>query len=237
MNNAYEKVTLITGGAIRIGKIIAEELPFTKLVLHYHSSKQDALALQQKLLKKGCQVELFQADFLKPKEIENLFLFIKEKYGKLDILINNAACFQKTDFLNESDFDSIFNLNLKAPLLCMQKAAQLMPEGSSIINIGDKSAKTPFDGFALHSISKAALMHATIALALELAPKIRVNNLLLGLALSSPHEGSQKDKRLIQKHVLLKRLPKNSEIANAIEMILNNHYLNATTIELDGGWV
>lgn len=237
MNNFYDKVVLITGGAIRIGRIIAEELPFTKLILHYHSSKQEALALQQKLLKKGCQTELFQADFLKPTEIDNLFLFIKEKYGKLDILINNAACFQKTDFLIESDFDSIFNLNLKAPLLCMQKAAQLMPEGSSIINICDKSAKTPFAGFALHSISKAALMHATIAFALELAPKIRVNNLLLGLALPSPHEDLEKDKQLLQKHVLLKRLPQKKEIANAIEMILNNHYLNATTIELDGGWI
>lgn len=236
MNTIYNKVILITGSAVRVGRIISESLSSAKLVLHYYSSKNEALSLQQDLLKKGCLAEIVQADLLKPEQIDKLFLYIEQKYGKLDILINNASCYQKNDFLHEFDFDSIFNLNLRAPLLCIQKAAKLMPPGSCIINITDKSAQHPFRGFSFHSISKAALQHATKALAIELAPKIRVNNLLLGMALPSPDENSDQYKQLIERRVLLKRPPNHEEIAAAIQMILENNYLNATTIELDGGW-
>ncbi len=237
MTTLKDKAILITGSARRIGRIISLGLFEANLILHYHKSEKDVLNLKMDLEKRGCRPLIFQADLTNPDEIKKLFDFILEKHGHLDVLINNAASYKKTDFSNLKDFDSSILLNLKAPLMCSQHAAQVMNKGASIINIGDKSAKKPFNGYLMHSISKAALEHATKALALELAPKIRVNNLLLGAMLAS--DGDQKElfEKLIDKHVLVKRAPEEKDIVKAIHFLILNSYVNSTTLELDGGWI
>ncbi len=235
MTTLKDKVVLITGSARRIGRILSNGLSDAQLILNYNQSKDDAQSLKDELNKQGCQSSLFKADLLNPENIAKLFDFITKKYGRLDVLINNAASYTKSSFLDEDDFDSCLQLNLKAPLICAQYAAKIMPKGSSIINIVDKSAQKPFKGFLTHSISKAALMHATKALALELAPNIRVNNLMLGLML--PSKDQNDFDKLIEKHVLVNRRPTNQEIVDAARSLIDNSFLNSTTIDLDGGWI
>jgi enoyl-[acyl-carrier protein] reductase III len=237
MDSLKNKVILITGSAIRIGRAIALSLYDAKLILHYNESEKEAHSLKRELSEKGCKCKLFKADFNNPKEIKHLFEFIRKEYGHLDILVNSAATFDKSPFLEIEDFDSVFNINLKAPLIASQQAAKIMKEGSLIINICDPTSKVPFKHHLLHGISKAALSYATKALALELSPKIRVNNLLIGVALPSIDYTKEAIELVIEKHTLVQRVAKLSEIVKGIHFLIENEYVNATTIEVDGGWV
>ncbi|MCH9631887.1 MAG: Enoyl-[acyl-carrier-protein] reductase [NADPH] FabL [Chlamydiae bacterium] len=237
MTTLKDKVILITGSAQRIGRILSLGLSDATLILHYHTSQDEAQSLKGELDKRGCRSSLFKADLLCSENISKLFDYITKKYGRLDVLINNAASYKKGAFLEEDDFDSCLQLNLKAPLICAQHAAKIMPKGSSIINIIDKSANKPFKGFVSHSISKAALMHATKALALELAPNIRVNNLMLGLILPSKGHTQNAFDKLVEKHVLVNRQPTNQEIVEGARSLIENDFINSTTISLDGGWI
>lgn len=226
---------VITGSAIRVGKMLSLSLKEAKLILHYHSSQNEAFELQKILLNQGCECHLFQANLKNRNEITDLFEFVKTIYGRVDILINNAALFEKKPFLEIVDFDSTFDVNLKAPLICSQLAAKLMPPHSSIINICDCSSNSPFKNYPLHSISKSALKYATEVLAKELAPKIRVNALLLGMVLPSPGFDEKQTLEICKKHVLNERLLKDEEIVHALHFLIHNTYINAATLSLDGG--
>lgn len=235
MGSTQDKVILVTGGARRLGRVITQGLAASKYILHYHQSKTSAIALKAELENQGTQVEIYQADFKNLSSIEGLFHFAKEKFGRIDVLINNASLFERVPFHQVEDFQSTFNVNLIAPLLCSKSALSLMSHQSLIINICDTSADYPFKNYPLHSISKAALEHATKALALELAPKIRVNALVLGMIM--PSEGFPKEEfdRICKHRVLLQRPGMPEEVVSALEFIIQNEYMNASVLHLDGG--
>ncbi len=237
MLSLKNKVILVTGSAVRLGRAISQSLFEAKILLHYHQSKDEVISLKNELTAKGCDCSTFQADFNHPHQIQSLFDHAKNRFGHLDVLINNAAHFEKKSLLTTSRLNDALRLNLTAPLLCAQLAAPLMPPGSLILNICDTSSHRPIEGYGVHSLSKKALMYSTQILAQELAPHIRVNNLLIGVALPSKDHDQATIQKLVEKHVLLKRAAKLCEITHAIRFIIENNYLNATTLELDGGWV
>lgn len=232
-----DKVILITGSARRLGRAFSLGLPAKKFVLHYHASKTSAIALKEEIESRGGEAALYQADFKNLNSIKGLFDFTKETFGRLDVLVNSASLFEHQPFEEIKDFESTLHVNLIAPLLCSKHALKLMPTGSVIINICDSSAHYPYRNYPLHSISKAALMHATEALALELAPKIRVNTLLLGMIL--PSEGFPKNEfdLIIKNRVLLKRPGTPEEAVLALRFLIENEYMNASVLSLDGGLV
>jgi len=232
-----DKVILITGGARRLGRVLSLGLPASKFILHYNQSKTSAIALQKEIQMKGGQAEIYQADFKDLNSIQGLFEFTKKHFGRLDVLINSASLFEHKPFKEVEDFESTLKVNLLAPLLCSKFALKLMTQNSTIINLCDSSAINPFRSYPLHSISKAALLHATQTLALELAPKIRVNALLLGMIL--PSEGFPKTEfdEICKKRILLKRSGKPEEAVHAIRFLIENEYMNASVLTLDGGRV
>lgn len=234
--SSNKKIVLITGSAIRIGRAIAKSFHNAHLLLHYHQSKDEALSLQEELAKKGVSSSLYQADLRDKKQINALFTQIQKEHQKIDVLINNAASFEKKPFLDITDFSSQIDLNLIAPLILSQKSAKMMKKGSCIINICDITSKEPIKDHALHSISKAALLYTAKTLALELAPHIRVNNLLIGVALPSSNYSQKEIEKIINEKVSLKRAASLQEITQGIHFIIENEYLNGTTIELDGNW-
>lgn len=237
MNTHKDKVVLITGASKRIGKIIAEGLNHSQLILHYYQSEQEAMALQKELQAHGIKTSIFKADLTQKDQIEALFNHVKNEHGKLDVLINNAASYEKSTIETFERDSSSFGVNLFAALNCIQKASDLMLEGSCIINITDMSAKFPFKNHLLHSLSKSALESATQALAKELSPRVRINALRLGLVL--PEVGGSQDSfdKLVNRHVLLKRAPSAKELVSAITFLIENTYVNSTTLEFDGGWI
>lgn len=235
MDSSKRKI-LITGSAVRIGRAIAKSFKNAHLLLHYHRSEKEALSLKEELSKNNVSSSLYEADLRNKKEIENLFDRIQKEHQHIDVLINNAASFEKKPFLDISDFNSQIDLNLIAPLILSQKAAKMMRERSCIINLCDITSKEPIKGHTLHAISKAALLYATKTLALELAPRIRVNNLLVGIALPSADYDTKEIERIIDQKVSLKRPVSFQEINRSIHFIIENEYLSGATIELDGNW-
>lgn len=237
MNIIKDKVVLITGGARRLGRVISLGLGASKFILHYNQSKTSAIALQKEIQDKGGQAEIYQSNFKDLNSIKGLFEFTRKKFGRLDVLVNSASLFEKTAFEDIQDFESTLSVNLIAPLMCSKFALKLMPQNSTIINLCDLSAIHPFKSHPLHSISKAALMHATQALALELAPKIRVNTLLLGMILPSEGFPKKEFEEICEKRILLKRAGTAEEAVHALRFLIENEYMNASVLTLDGGRV
>lgn len=230
------KVALVTGGAIRIGRAVSEALAKkgAKLAIHYHTSEKEARTLSAPL-----GAKIFQADLSKCSEIEELVESVEKKLGPIQILVNNAAVFEPTPFLeiNEGHFDKHITVNLKAPFLLSQKVARSMLKEKlgKIINIADYTYLKPYRGYLPYSVSKAGLIGLTKCLAKELAPFIQVNAVALGLTLPPASFTEEQNKSNAEK-TLLKRWGDPKEIANAVCFLIEGtDYATGSVLEIEGG--
>ena len=187
----------------------------------------------------------YQANLVVSEQINSMFDKIESEVGKLDILVNSAASFHKSPFLDISleDWQRVMMINLQAPFLCSQKAAQLMNktqrgenETALVVNIADLSGIYPWVGFSHHGVSKAGLIHLTKVSAKELAPSIRVNAIIPGPMLPPTNmaENSEKWQNMLQ-NIPLQRSGQPENIAQGIVFLANNDYMTGSVINIDGG--
>ena len=178
-----DKIALVTGSTNNVGKGIASTLSkegFLVVVTSRHSDEAKNVAAH--LPGKGIS---YQVDFSNVPEIEGLFSFIRKKYGRLDVLVNNVA-FTNNESIMDCDLETwerTINTNLRSYYLCTRYAAQIMKEhgGGSIINISISSAHGARDKFA-YTVSKGGVNMLTMSAAIDLAPfNIRVNALAIGM--------------------------------------------------------
>lgn len=241
--SSQTKVALITGAARRIGAEIACFLHTQgiNIIIHYHTSKTAAEILCAKLnSKRENSAIALPANLLKMTKLTNLIEKSVKKWGNLDILVNNASCFQQTKMgtLRESAWNELINTNLKAPLFLSEAAAPyLTKQKGCIINIADIHGKRPMRYYPIYSISKAGLLMMTRALARELAPSIRVNSISPGPTLWPENKNTLSD--ALQKEVinrtLLKRHGDPKNIAKAVYFLLQADDITGQNIILDGG--
>jgi NAD(P)-dependent dehydrogenase (short-subunit alcohol dehydrogenase family) len=163
----------------------------------------------------------------------------RQHFGRIDILINNAAAYFKTPLLNatEEDWDRLIDVNLKAPFFCAKLAAGYMKEQGSgqIINISDVAAYNPWVDYLPYCISKAGVATLTRGLAKELAPEIQVNAVAPGTVLMS-EDASEDYTSAIRERTLLKRIGQPRDIANTILFLLEgSDYITGAVIPVDGG--
>jgi NAD(P)-dependent dehydrogenase (short-subunit alcohol dehydrogenase family) len=182
------KIALVTGASRGIGEAIASTLAEYGAHVILVSRKQEALdAVSEKIGEAGGKSTPIACHMGKMEEIENLFKQIKDTFGRLDILVNNAATNPYFgDLLNadETVWEKTNGVNLKGPFFMIQNAAKLMIEsgGGSIVNVSSINGISPAPFQGVYSITKAGLISMTKAFALELANQnIRVNALLPGL--------------------------------------------------------
>jgi glucose 1-dehydrogenase len=179
MNNRIEltnKTVLVTGGNQGIGAAICKAMAAcgANVVINYLNHKDVAEELAD-LLKNDYHIKayVFGADISKRAEVEKMFLFIDENLGSIDVLVNNAGCetIDHAIFLDISEWDRIFDVNVRGAFNCAQLAALRMVEKQSgvIINISSIHDKIPRKGLVHYCSSKAALNMMTKCLALELA--------------------------------------------------------------------
>jgi len=187
MSNLKGKVALVTGASKGIGAAIAKSLGAAgaSVVVNYASDKAGAQKVVAEIVKAGSKAVSVQADLSKPEEISRLFAEAKTKFGRLDVLINNAGVF-KFSPLAESDpaeFHRQFNTNVLGPILAAREAAaHFGEEGGSIVNVSSIVSLKAFPGSVIYAAAKGALDAVTRVLAAELAPrKIRVNTLAPGM--------------------------------------------------------
>lgn len=236
-------VALITGSARRIGAAIAKHLHQAGycVAIHAHHSKEEAHVLCASLnqLRTG-SAEVFFADLLDPKAPETLILDTLNWAERLDLLVNNASCFIRTD---DSHFDAkiwetLFTLNVNVPYaLSLAARPHLRKQKGSIINLTDIHAHHPLTDYSVYCQSKAALTMQTLALAKAFAPEVRVNAVAPG-AIAWP-EGentlSLETKAKIIKQTPLKQHGSPLHIAEAVLMLAQHTFITGQILKVDGG--
>jgi pteridine reductase len=238
------KVALITGAARRIGADIARFLHAQGLhvIIHYHTSKIPAQTLCTELNnERKHSAALLDGDLTNSSIFNDLIEKSEKKWGRLDVLVNNAARFQKTKIgnLSESDWNELININLKAPLFLSQAAAPyLAKQKGCIINIADIHGKRPMRHYPIYSISKSGLLMLTQSLARELAPAIRVNAISPGPTIWP--EGCNTLSLTLQNDMIhrtvLKRHGDPKTIAKAVYYLIENaDDMTGQNLILDGG--
>jgi len=174
------KVALITGSSRGIGRAIALKLAAegADVIINYFRRKSAAELTAQEARSKGVTAHIIKANVGEPEKIDSMFEEIEEKFGRLDILINNAASgvARSALELDIKGWDWTMDVNAKAFLLCAQRAAKLMKNGGKIISISSLGSQLVMPIYTAVGVSKAALEALTRYLAIELAPKgISVN--------------------------------------------------------------
>jgi NAD(P)-dependent dehydrogenase (short-subunit alcohol dehydrogenase family) len=234
------KIALVTGSAHRVGKHIAIALANEgcHLAIHYHGSKEKALATVEEIQTLGVKAYAFQANLSNYEEILDLFQEIDQAFDRLDILINSAAILLRKDLLEVDihDWNQIISLNLKGAFFCLQQAAIRMHSwgGGAIVNISDIIGRRPWAHYPIHSISKAGIEMLTKVAAIELAPEIRVNAIAPGLILP-PESMQPKRWQELAEASLLQRPGSPEDVARAVLFLLKNDYISGETLVVDGG--
>jgi NAD(P)-dependent dehydrogenase (short-subunit alcohol dehydrogenase family) len=237
------KLALVTGGAQRLGKAFALSLARMgyDILLHYHSSEEEAQHTKAEIESLGRTVHLVQADLANPEEINKLFSEIDSILHPssfiLRILVNSAAVMPvgRPRELSLENWDAALDLNLRAPFLLAQEAAKRMTEGGLIVNVTDIGAQKAWSRYPSYAVSKSALESLTKVLARAFAPSIRVNAIAPGLVLQSDVVTPEEWERLV-KRLPLQRPARTEEIASALEFLVNNEYVTGQTIVVDGGY-
>jgi NAD(P)-dependent dehydrogenase (short-subunit alcohol dehydrogenase family) len=242
------KVALITGSAQGIGRVIALTLADAGadiIVDDRDKALEAAEEVAEEIKKRGRKSVAVAANITKKEELDKLFRKIDE-FGRIDILVNNAAANPAIAPITESEewvWDVIMDVNLKACFILSQRVAKLMiKQGSGcIINIASVDGIRVEPGFVPYSISKAGLIMLTQGLAKELGQYgIRVNAVAPGLIRTRYSEAIWRDEKILAerlKRTCLGRLGEPEEVANVVLFLASDmaSYITGTTIVVDGG--
>jgi pteridine reductase len=236
------KAALVTGGARRLGAVIARRLHAAgaNVLLHYRDSEGEAAKLEAELnalrAKSAARVK---AELLAPIAPRALIGAARDSFGRLDLLVNNASSFFPVEVgaIEASHWEELVGSNLRAPLfICQEAAPELAKNGGAIVNIVDIHAERPLKGYPVYSIAKAGLAALTRALALELAPRVRVNGVAPG-AIAWPDDGQfpQAERERILATTPLARVGSPEDVAQAVHFLACAPYVTGQVIAVDGG--
>jgi pteridine reductase len=232
------KVALVTGSGRRLGRLIALYLAEqgADIAIHYHHSGAQAKETVTEIRKTGRSASGFAADLAKKSEIDTLLARVTNEFGRLDILVNNASNFIKTEFAatTEQIWDSALDINLKAPFFCSQAVAPLLKESRGvIINLADVGGILGWTGYIPHCISKAGVIMLTRTLAKALAPEIRVNAIAPG-TISMPGDPPVWESDYV-KRAPLQRTGTPEDVTTAISFLIQSPFVTGQVLVLDGG--
>ncbi|MBT8046908.1 MAG: pteridine reductase [Xanthomonadales bacterium] len=236
------KTALVTGAAARIGAAIVETLHARgcDVVLHYNSSAEPAQRVVDRLnAKRANSASLAQADLSAPDDVARLADEISGRFGRLDVLVNNASRFYPTT-AGETlawQWEDLLNSNLRGPYFLVQALLEpLKTAGGSVVNIVDIHAERPMKRHAVYCISKAGLAMMTQALAQELGPSVRVNGVSPGAILWAENEQSRSLQQAILDRTALGRTGEPADIATAVVYLaLDAPYVTGQILAVDGG--
>jgi NAD(P)-dependent dehydrogenase (short-subunit alcohol dehydrogenase family) len=239
------KVALVTGASRGIGKAIATSLAHSGASVMLSSRKIDALeeAAAEIRAGGGGDVAVFAANAGEPDQAEACVVATVERFGSVDILVNNAATnpyFGPTLEIDTGRFDKTVAVNWRGPLVWTQAAwrASMSDQGGAVLNIASVGGLSVETHIAVYNGTKAALLHLTRSLAAEMAPGVRVNALAPGLvktdmarALWEPNEEA------VARHMPLRRLGEPVDIANAAVFLCSDaaSWITGATLVVDGG--
>ena len=239
-----EKVALVTGGGVRVGRALVLALAEAgcDVFIHYGNSADAAAEVKAKAEFWGVRAITYSADLADAAATDAVIPKAIEAFGKVDILINSASIYPEDDRFNQIDadfWDRIFAINLRAPFQLSQAFAKQIPTNGKgkIININDGRIPRPHPNNFSYRLTKRGLWDMTEMMALELAPRITVNALALGQILEPPShpEPQQFLEDYARRNIPLK-FPGNPQVVvDGALFLLEQDFLTGSTIRLDGG--
>ena len=232
-------VALVTGGAVRAGRAITLALANAgyDMVVNYHSSEAPARTLEAELTDQGREVLLAPGDISDTAAIVRIGQSVRERFGRLDVLVNSAATFVSTPLLeiDSEEWDRVMDVNLKGAHLMVREFAPLLRASKgSIVNVADHMGLKPSVRYAHHSVAKAGLVHLTRIQAVALAPEVRVNAVAPGLVLAPESMSEAAVEREIQS-TLLRRPGTPEDMTRTVLFLVESPFMTGQTIVVDGG--
>ena len=239
-----EKVAIVTGGSRGIGKAIVEALARKniKVIANYNQSEEKAKRLKEELEKENISIDIFKADVSKREQVKEMVDYTIKKYGKIDILINNAGIDQEKMFqdITDEDWDNIVKVNLYSVFCTTQEVIQYMisQKNGCIVNISSIYGINGGACAVAYSATKAGIDGMTKALAKELGPSnIRVNSIAPGYIDTDMNKRySDKEIEQIKEETPLEKIGNPEDIATCVEWLVEDSFTTGQVISINGGW-
>lgn len=237
------KVILITGASRGIGNNIAKNLAKENIVIaNYNNSEAEAKKLKKELEEKNINIDIIKADVCNRNQVKEMIKQTIDKYGHIDVLINNAGISQYKLFtdITDSDWAEIMNTNLNSNFIVTQEVVKNMIHNKEglIVNISSIWGITGAAMEVAYSTSKAGIIGLTKSLAKELGPSnIRVNAIAPGIINTSMNSKfSEEEINNIQEEIPLEKIGEPEEITKCIEWLIKDNYTTGQVISINGGW-
>jgi len=239
------KTILITGASRGIGKktalVLAKE--GHNILINYNKSEKEAIELKEELISNGYSVEIFKADITNNEEIDKMIEFCLNKFGNIDVLINNAGIAQIKPFMDLSnlDWDNMINTNLTSIFYITKKVLQTMIKNKNgcIVNISSAWGIMGSSCEVHYSTAKAGIIGFTKALAKEMGPSnIRVNCIAPGAINTEMNDNITKEEmEKFREQIALRKIGEAIDIAKCIKWLVEDTYTTGQVIGIDGGLI
>jgi len=230
---------LVTGAAKRVGRAIALELGRhgARVGVHYHRSRAEAEATCQEIQGFGTDAHCLQADLSDRDAARMLVDEALSVLGGLDLLVVSAAGYERVEFDDVSDaaWDRLIELNLTSPFVLARRAAPALRErGGSIVLVTCSTATTPIKNHLPYVVAKGGLRQLMRTLALELAPRIRVNAVAPGTVLP-PDDMSDATRDRLEASIPLQRIGHADDVARSVLFLVQSPFITGHEVLVDGG--
>ncbi len=239
--NLHGATALVTGGAHRVGKAIALALAHegARVIITFNTSAEKAQATVVEINRSGGQARAFQCDQRDLVAIDRLFDQLRAEFDQIDLLVNSAAIMEQQAVLDitPDDWARVMETNLRGPFFMAQAAAKWMAargNHGSIVNIADMSALYPWPNYLTHTLSKTGMVAMTKALALALAPNVRVNAIAPGTVLKPKDWDEMRWQKLVTA-LPLQHAGMPEDVGEAVLFCARSEFMTGQVLALDGG--
>lgn len=240
------QVAIVTGSSRGIGRAIAEQLAGlgAKVVINYASRSESADEVVEAIRQQGGEAVAVKADLSRTAEIAALFAATLEKFGKVNILVNNAGLMSNHPLaaVTEEDFDRMFAVNVKGTYFACQQAMKHMESGGRIINFSTSVTGQMFPAYSVYAGTKGAVEQFTRQLAKEFGPKrITINAVAPGPVNTELFNVGKTPEQIegLKKMNAFGRLGEREDIASVIELLVSekSQWITGQTIRVNGGFI
>ena len=213
------------------------------MIANYNQSEEKAIQLKVELEKENIFIDIYKADVSKREEVKEMIQYVIQKYGKIDVLINNAGISQEKLFqdITDEDWDNVMKVNLYSAFCTTQETIKYMikQKNGCIINISSIYGINGGACAVAYSATKAGMDGMTKALAKEVGPSnIRVNSIAPGCMNTDMNIYlTEEERKEIEEETPLGKIGESIDIAKCVEWLVEDNFTTGQVISINGGWV